>query len=467
MRVPVAGKENWMSPFGLVGLRRIGLFAASFFLLSSLAVGDEAGPPPAARPESSQRKVEAKLPPSFEPNLGQTDPRVRFLSRGRGYTLFLTENEAVLAVRRPEVGSQKSKDIRRPTPVVRGQLPLAQNSRFKVQNSAAYPLLPSSSQLLVGSTQASPGSESAVQATLRLRLLGANAASKVVGLDELPGKSHYLHGNDPTKWRTNVPTYARVQYEDIYSGVDLVYYGKPGGELEYDFVVAPGADPRAIRLGMEVDQPRNSGQRAAGRAQYKIRNRNSRMASRLHIAPNGDLVVAMPRGELRFHKPVVYQMESTVESRLSEASKGGRVRWAGDGRQPVEPKLAGDGSRSEIQDPIPTWAASPESEDQNRKLVDAQYVLASDGGVSFKIAPYDRSLPLIIDPVLSYSTYLGGSDMDYANGIAVDSHGNAYVTGYTASVDFPVANAAQSSPAAAPVQKMARQPLVLMLSYRS
>ena len=102
--------------------------------------------------------------------------------------------------------------------------------------------------------------------------------------------------------------------------------------------------------------------------------------------------------------------------------------------------------RQRITDHGPETAANPKSKIQNRKLIDGHYVLKSDGEVTFEIAPYDRTLPLIIDPVLSYSTYLGGSDMDYANGIAVDPSGNAYVTGYTASIDFPLVNPAQNSP---------------------
>jgi hypothetical protein len=125
-----------------------------------------------------------KLPLTFEANQGQTDARVKFLSRGRGRTLFLTSTEAVL--------------------------------------------------------RTSSG-------VVRMQLEGANPSPRVSGIDELPGQSNYFIGNDPAKWRTHVPTFAKVRYRDIYSGIDLVYYGS-GNDLEYDFVVAPGADPRAIRF---------------------------------------------------------------------------------------------------------------------------------------------------------------------------------------------------------------------------
>ena len=143
------------------------------------------------RSNSQWAHLYAALPLSFEANRGQTDPSVNFLSRGQGYTLFLCGREAVLALRNP--------------------------------SSAAR-----------GQKQTASGE------ALRLQLLGANAHAVVTGSDELPGKSNYFIGNDPSKWRTNVPTYAKVRYESVYPGVDLVYYGAQGGELEYDFVVAPG-----------------------------------------------------------------------------------------------------------------------------------------------------------------------------------------------------------------------------------
>ncbi len=118
---------------------------------------------------------------------------------------------------------------------------------------------------------------------LRMKLVGANARAAVTGADELPGKSNYFIGNDPKKWRTNVPNYAKVKYQNVYPGVDLVYYGNQGGQLEYDFVVAPGADPHAIGLSFQG-------------------------AAHMHLdKATGDLVLAVDGNELRFRKPVVYQ----------------------------------------------------------------------------------------------------------------------------------------------------------------
>ena len=168
---------------------------------------------PTAKPRSTAQwaHLYAALPLSFEANRGQTDPSVNFLSRGRGYALFLTGQEAVLNAK--EVVSRHT-----PPPWT------GQNNQGGEQTRTRSP-----------------------PATC-----GCECPGAMTGQDELPGKANYFLGNDPSKWRTNVPTYAKVRYESVYPGVDLVYYGTQGGELEYDFVVAPGADPNAIALGVET-----------------------------------------------------------------------------------------------------------------------------------------------------------------------------------------------------------------------
>ncbi len=265
-----------------------------------------------------------KLPLSFEANQGQTDGRVNFLSRGSGYSLFLTPTEAVLALRKPVVSN-------------RGR------TRHANAEAEQVPAAPPS--------------------VVRMKLVGANPSPRVSGLEELPGKNNYFIGNDPSKWRTRVPHYAKVQYDEVYPGVDLVYYGNQR-RLEYDLVVEPGADPRGITLSFEG-------------------------VERLRIDAQGDLVLDTPGGEIRQHKPLVYQEV--------------------------------DGVRREIA---------------------GAYVLNGGREVGFQVAAYDRSKPLIIDPVLSYSTYLGDGGSDIGWGIAVDASGNAYVRGQTSSV-FPTASPIQ------------------------
>ncbi|MGO9130675.1 MAG: SBBP repeat-containing protein [Bryobacteraceae bacterium] len=206
---------------------------------------------------------------------------------------------------------------------------------------------------------------------VRMRLTGAGGgAAAPAGEDQLPGTANYFIGNEPAKWHTRVPTYAKVRYHGVYPGVDLVYYGNQR-QLEYDFVVAPGADPKPIRLQF------------AG-------------AKGLRLGADGDLVVTAAGGALAFHRPVVYQLV-----------------------------------------------------DGQRKAIKGSFALPAKNTVGFRVGSYDRGKPLVIDPVLVYSTYLGGSSYsgqsgfgDDARGLAVDGSGNAYVTGYTYSADFPVTQGA-------------------------
>ena len=191
-----------------------------------------------------------------------------------------------------------------------------------------------------------------------MKLIDANPTPRVTGIEELSGRSNYFIGNDPAKWRTNVPTYSKVEYRDVYPGVSLVYYGNQQ-QLEYDLVVAPGADPSTIGLSFVG-------------------------ADRLEVDGDGDLVLHTAAGTIRQRKPVIYQEISGV-----------------------------------------------------RKEISGGYVFKGEHQVGFKVAAYDASQPLVIDPVLSYSTYLGGSADDQGLGIAVDAAGNTYVTGATNSTNFP------------------------------
>jgi hypothetical protein len=216
-----------------------------------------------------------------------------------------------------------------------------------------------------------------------MKLVGANANAPVMGSDELPGKVNYFIGNDPKKWRTNVPTYAKVRFHNVYPGVDVEYYGNQGGQLEYDFIVAPGADPSAVALDVGAGIVP-----ARGRPQ----------GSPLRMDGDGGLMVHLDTADVSFHKPLVYQPDAGLSLVTRHLS-----------------------------------------------LVQGRFLLDTQNRVHFALGAYDHTKPLIIDPVLSYSTYLGGSYVDSAYGIAVDSSGSAYVTGETTSVDFPTVNALQAS----------------------
>lgn len=255
-----------------------------------------------ARPDAASL---ARLPLSFEANQGQADGDVKFLSRGRGYGIFLSPGEAVLRLGDPAAAT-------------------------------------------------SPWA-------LRMRLEGADPMAKLAGEKPLQSRVNYLTGSDPAQWRTNIATFAKARYNGVYPGTDLIFYGSQNS-LEYDFALAPGADPSQIAWTVEG-------------------------ARRARLDANGDLVLSGPAGDIRQRAPRIYQ----------EAGK-------------------------------------------NQIAVPGGFTLRDvDGGsrVGFTVGSYDRSLPLVIDPVINYSTYLGGSRDDDGRDIVV-SGGNAYVTGITTSADFPL-----------------------------
>ena len=313
-----------------------------------------ATPSEQASPAAHARIAQAyeKLPLTFEANHGQSDKQVKFLSRGEGYTLFLTGDEAVLSLRRA---------------------PAERTDRNRLASLQA--------------TAFRPGNEAS--AVLRMKLLHANTSAPVAGLDEQEGKSNYFIGNDPSQWQTNVSNFSQVRYQNAYPGVDLVYYGNQR-QLEYDFVVAPGADPNRIALDIAAESA------SAGK----------HISAPLHIADNGDLLVPTDSGEVRFHKPVVYQTDSSTDAH----EVGGK----------------------------PATVLAENS-------IDGRWIIKGGTQVGFEIGAYDSSRPLVIDPALAYSTYIGGTGTDGAFGVAIDSVGDAYVTGFTTSTNFPTKNPFQKA----------------------
>ncbi len=219
---------------------------------------------------------------------------------------------------------------------------------------------------------------------IRIEFVGANPSAAISGADALPGKAQYFNGSDPRKWRTDATTFSRVRYRDIYPGTDLIFYGSQH-HLEFDFVVSPGFDPAAIRLRFD-----NAG--AAGRTLS------------LQVDGSGDLLLGAEAVQVRFHKPRAHQPQGDS----CRAEFGSRFN-------PLRSTTGATGH-------------SP----------DAGFVLAGKDEVGIQVKDYDLTRPLVIDPLVTYATYLGGGGYDAATSIAVDSSGDAYVTGYTRSIDFPV-----------------------------
>jgi hypothetical protein len=352
------------------------------------------------------------LPLFFEPNQGQTAPQVKFLARGAGYGLFLTADEAVLKLQHSAVSRQ--------------------------------PSVPSS--------------------VIRMRLDGANSSAHVSGAEPLPGKSNYFIGNDPAKWRHNIPQFARVEYKSVYPGVDLVYYGDQG-QLEYDFRVAPAADPNRIALSFTGASTR---------------------------IESGDLILATDQGDVRFHAPRIYQQDGNAQKPI-----------AGSFRQLADNKIGftiGDYDRSRelVIDPVLNYStyfgnpgANGGQESSVNLAVDSsgyiylagattsndfydlypsydspafQPCLGQPGVVPVPPATCSTSIAAtnvfiaVINPnppsgsgisQLLYATYLGGSGTDSPAGIAVSTNVDSlmkgidiYVAGTTSSANFPVSTTA-------------------------
>jgi hypothetical protein len=380
-------------------------------------------PAPAGPPRFAESF--GKLPLSFERNVGQADASVSFLSRGPAYAVFLTGNKAVLSLEASGGEVTKTGSTVRPG---RPDLPALAGLR---ESHRERPTVASRKS-----------SRRPAPTAVHMSLAGANPAATVSGVEELPEKRNYLIGNDPTKWRTNVPTYAKVKYQSVYPGIDLVYYGNPQN-LEYDFLVAPGADPSAIAFTFSAPSP------SAGELP-------------LHVDANGDLVMEAGEYEMRLHKPVVYQTGEDSAKHFVD----GKYILTSDG-QVTFSLAAYDRGKLLVIDPVLSYStylggSSLETSTTSSGIVavDASghaHVTGLTMSTDFPtVSPLQGELgggsrvdayvaKLTPDgSALIYATYLGGSGLEFGLGIAVDASGHAYVTGVTASNDFPTARPLQA-----------------------
>lgn len=264
----------------------------------------------------------------FEENRGQADPRVRFLLRDGSQTLFLTADSAWF-VSHTQKGSAA------------GTLGAA-----NIAGSAA-------------NAERATSDQSKELYAVQMKIENANPKARITGSGQTQGRVNYFRGNDPAGWETNVPAFSSVVYKEVYRGVDLVYYINQKHQVEYDFRLEAGADPSQIAV-------RFNGQ------------------NKIETAPSGDLIIKTPAGEIRQAPPTVYQQMNG-----------------------------------------------------NRQEISSSYVVDKAGLIRFALGKYDSAQALVIDPGISYSTFLGGSLLDQGNAIAIDSSGNAYVTGFASSGNFP------------------------------
>lgn len=365
--------------------------------LNSAAEGLPVGEQKSLAESPATREIFSQLPLSFEANRGQTDPRVKFLSRGQGYTFYLTPTEAVMELRRAGLESR------------------VETSTERAQNS-------------VDPQSRSRASQSTI---LRMRLVGANQNPNLAGAEETFGKSNYLLGDDPQKWQTNVSNYAKVKYEQVYPGVDMVYYGNQQ-QLEYDFVVARGANPQSIKLSF------------AG-------------ADKVRIDESGDLILETKAGEVRQRRPVIFQEVDGQRKQIAGKYSLTKTREVGFEIGEY------DRSRTLVIDPVLSYSTILGKSSIPRAVaVDAQGNVYLSGYLqellNFPLTP--GALQIATDSsvfvmkfsansmTLMYSAIFGGTAAvsgqrgpllsHRVNGaFAVDAAGNAYIAGTTASANFP------------------------------
>jgi hypothetical protein len=261
----------------------------------------------------NKTSIQAKylnIPLYFETNLGQTNKQVKFLSHGQGYTMFFTQNKAVLVLNK------------------------STSNKKNLQSDVIDITFP-----------------------------GATPNTDIIGEGGKEGISNYFIGNNPKKWIKDIPNYKEIQYKNLYPGIGLIFSGNQKN-LEFSFVVNKNANPENIKMQI-------SG------------------ANKIYTDKQGNLILSTKQGKVIYKRLIIYQNIKGI-----------------------------------------------------KKQVFGKYVLNKKGIITIALGSYDKTKQLIIDPYLVYSTYLGGSNYDYGDGIAVDSSGDAYVTGQTEALDFPITQGA-------------------------
>jgi uncharacterized repeat protein (TIGR01451 family) len=346
----------------------------------------------------------SEIPLHFERNTGRYDQSVKYISRGNGYALFLTQEGAVLRLSKTTGRPYRQKLNAKLDPAQLGQKMRIQKGRYRRE------------------------------AVLRMKFEGANPHAVPKG-EGGGGTVNYFTGNTASKWRTSVSTYASVKYQQIYSGVDLEYYGNQK-ELEYDLIVSPGTDPKGIGIGFYGSK-------------------------RLTIEKAGDLSIKILGGEVKLRRPIAYQMGEGGERQVVEV----RYELRGSGKVGLNVGKY-DTSRVLVVDPVLVYStffggssdAFFPGDNAQSIAVDSSgnaYIVGTTFSVDFPVAnPIQGQLlgggDAFIAKVnaagngLIYSSYLGGTGGDQAYKIVVDASGNSYIGGFTTSTDFPTVNPFQS-----------------------
>ena len=345
-----------------------------------------------------------KMPLYFIPNQGQMDKQVAYYVQGKDKTIYFAPGGITFALTKAS-----PKDNRPSWPGMLGPSRDLLQDKIEVREAG-----PSGEEAEPGlAVKGEPGRSptgASERWIVKLEFVGADQHVKPVGEAETGAVVSYFKGK-PAEWRTGLPTYSKITYTNLWPGIDLVYYGTVN-RLKYEFIVHPGADPSKIRLAY-------------------------RGVDSVSVDGEGRLRVTTPMGGFADDVPVAYQQRDGGRLDIKLAYKMDRssnqvneVAMAGPARLgfEIETEFLGAAKDGPIAELTKFFGAGGDLETKTYSY-------------GFEVGGYDPSLPLVLDPaILVYCGYIGGSSYDYANGIAVDGAGNAYVTGYTSSAEstFPV-----------------------------